>query len=88
MWGALNRLFVVKTGEKTAEQQEKQKSLSEMDKNSTLTNDMDSTTETKQVRWDFFFTSKNFVIFEIKTFLIFFTYLKNTYSAYNKFIIK
>lgn len=54
MWGALNRLFVVKTGEKTAEQQEKQKSLSEMDKNSTLTNDMDSTTETKQVRWVFF----------------------------------
>lgn len=54
MWGALNRLFVVKTGEKTAEQQKKQNSLSEMDKNSTSTNEMDSTTEMKQVSWDFF----------------------------------
>lgn len=63
MWGALNRLFVVKTGEKTAEQQEKQKSLSEMDKNSTSTNDMESTTEMKQVSQGIFFSlAKNFVI--------------------------
>lgn len=68
MWGALNRLFVVKTGEKTAEQQEKQKSLSEMDKNSTSTNDMDSTTEMKQVSWTFGIFIKKFRHFEIKTF--------------------
>lgn len=71
MWGALNRLFVVKTGEKTAEQQEKQKSLSEMDKNSTSTNDMESTTEMKQVSQGFFFFSKKFRHFEIKTFQFF-----------------
>lgn len=68
MWGALNRLFVVKTGEKTAKQQEKQKSLSEMDKNSTLTNDMDSTTEMKQVSWIFGDFIKKIRHFEIKTF--------------------